>query len=172
MVPFARRSAPILAVALASLLLGAALTVGCWTLGGGVGVPQTHFTDGHVIGTALGADMLLDGDAASLWTDRAAWPGGARLRPLLWPVVAISVVTGPAIALTLAWALTPLLGVLGGAALAASLGARPWGAALTGGLLAWAPWVRTTEPTRAKGELAVAKPPCPAGPPPGSAAAA
>jgi hypothetical protein len=59
-------------------------------------------------------------------------------------VALASVLVGPAVALAAAWALTPALGALGGALLAHTLGARPWGAALAGALVAWAPWVRVT----------------------------
>jgi hypothetical protein len=135
---------PVLGALAASVLLGVVLTSQCWLLDGGVGVPRTLFSDGHVVGTQLGGDMLLSGDLAKLWTVRAAWPGGARLRPLLWPVAVGGLTVGPAVALTLAWALVPALGVLGGAALARVCGAGPWGAALSGALLAWAPWVRVT----------------------------
>jgi len=140
--PFLSR--PVVAALFASLGLGTVLTARCWMLEGGVGVPDTLFSDGHIVGTTLGAELLWSGEPWAFSTERAAWPSGARLRPLLWPVALLAGVVGPAIALTLSWMLTPALGVLGGASLARSLGAGSWGAALSGTLLAWAPWVRTT----------------------------
>jgi len=140
--PFLSR--PVVAALAASFGLGLMLTARCWTLEGGVGVPDTLFSDGHIVGTTLGAELLWSGEPWAFATERAAWPGGARLRPLLWPVALLAGLVGPGIALTLAWMLTPALGVLGGACLARGLGAGPWGAALSGALLGWAPWVRTT----------------------------
>ena len=107
-------------------------------------VVATRFTDGHLVGTELSARALLDGELLGLHTTSAGWPEGVMLRPLLWPVVLLSLLIGSVAALNLTWALTPLLGAAGGWVLARVLGASPWGAVLTGALLAWTPWVRLT----------------------------
>lgn len=138
------RLRPDIALLLASLALGLWLTANSWLTMPGHGVPSTHFTDGHLVATVLSSQALVEGDGLRFWTERAGWPDGLMLRPLLWPMVLAATVTGPVWALTLAWALTPLLGAVGGITLARVLGAGVWGRFLCGALLAWAPWVRVT----------------------------
>jgi hypothetical protein len=138
------RPRPETALLLASLLLGLWLTADACLNMPGTGVPRTHFTDGHIVATVLSSGALVEGEGLRFWTDQAGWPDGLMLRPLLWPVILAATVIGPAWALTLGWALTPLLGAVGGITLARVLGAGVWGRFLCGALLAWAPWVRLT----------------------------
>ena len=127
----------------------AALVLGAWLMQGVLLEPLTRavdspFTDGHLVGAQLGVDALFSGELWELRTSRAVYPEGAHFRPLLWPLLALSAVVGPILALNLTWGLIPLFNVLGGFLLGRAAGATPAGAALTGALLAWLPWVRVT----------------------------
>ena len=99
-------------------------------------VPHSLFTGGHFAAAAL------MGDGELLHTVRIY--NGATFGPLLWPMGLLSVLVGPLWGLRLVWGLTPAFNAACGFALGRQLGLSSRGMALVGGLLAFAPWVRTT----------------------------
>ncbi len=126
---------PLPLLLLATLALGLLTMAGAWAAPFQI-LPDHPFVEGHFVGALLGREGLL-------WTDRLA-PDGGPLRPLMWPLACLAVVTGPTLAVNLVWTLVPPFNAACGYAFGRSLKASPSGAALTGALLAWAPMVRTT----------------------------
>ncbi|MDP2306732.1 MAG: hypothetical protein Q8P18_11975 [Pseudomonadota bacterium] len=106
--------------------------------------PLTRFTDGHLLGISLWAHPIRHGVLPSLHTAVVAWPGGADLRPLLWPSTLLGALVGAPLALALTFALVPAFNLAGGWALGRVLGRGPAGCAVLGGLLAFHPWVLET----------------------------
>jgi hypothetical protein len=138
-----RRVSPLLLVLVAATLVGVALVWPVWAAPGSL-APGTRFTDGHLIGVALWGEALARGELPALTTPLVGWPGGAALRPLLWPSALLGALTGPALAVNLTFALVPAFNVLAGALLGRALGRSAAGSALLGGLLAAHPWVVET----------------------------
>ncbi len=128
---------------LAAVLAGAALVAPVWA-DPASRVPATRFTDGHLLGIALWATPLANGQLPALHTPLVGWPGGADLRPLLWPSCLLGALTGAPLALNLTFALVPGFNLLSGWVLGAALGRGPAGRALLGGLIAVNPWVVET----------------------------
>ncbi|MDP2311492.1 MAG: hypothetical protein Q8P41_01190 [Pseudomonadota bacterium] len=138
-----RRPLLLPALLLLALVVGALIVAPVWAAPTTL-APQTRFTDGHLLGIALWAGPLGNGQLPGFHTPIVAWPTGADLRPLLWPSTLLGAIVGTPLALALTFAAVPAFNLASGWVLGAVLGREIAGRALLGGLLAFHPWVVET----------------------------
>lgn len=124
------------------LLAGLAMTWPAWRDPSRL-APSTRFTDGHLLGATVWGEVLLRGELPSVRTT-ILWPGVSDFRPLLWPAALVEPVFGPALTVTLAFALTPAFNALSGWFLGAALLLGPRARVVLGAALAVHPWVVET----------------------------
>lgn len=141
--PFKKEQLPLACLVVLTLALGLWSTSDVWAdpLNR---LPTTQFTSGHLFAVSLArAELRLHGFIPD-HTFLVGWPAGAAYNPIMWPTLALAVVFEPVVAVWMTFALTPVVNGLCAALLARKLGMNPVAQAVSGGLVAWNPWVRET----------------------------
>lgn len=130
------------------LVAGLALGLGLWTdraalldptqLG-----PRTAFTPGQTLAAAVAVAQVQTTGLAT-WTPLLGWPSGADYRAVMWPTQLVALLTGPVLAVNLAFVTIPAFNALAGGWLGRRLGLDRWGAGVVAAGCASAPWVGET----------------------------
>jgi hypothetical protein len=107
-------------------------------------LPTTQFTSGHLFAVSLARAEFRLHSFIPDHTALVGWPAGAAYNPIMWPMVALAMVFEPVVAVWMTFALTPVVNALCAVVLARKFGLNPLAQAVSGGLIAWNPWVRET----------------------------
>ena len=107
-------------------------------------MPNTTFTDGHFIGTAVGVHEAESGNTFEFHTTQVGYPDGLVFRPLMWPSILMGLLYGPVAALNYTWTFMASFNAICGYLACRSLGVRVIGSLLGGVMVGWNHWVCTT----------------------------